>query len=112
MVRFPADFCAIWITIETAPLQLLCLDGRNSNSANRRQLSATDCEKLSAGSCWRVKRSRTTKRAGGAQTGTTPNLDYKWFVVPSLYRHDHYHRGGDDRHLAVGGLASAEQGTP
>ncbi len=65
-VRFPADFSRKLDTFQTAPLQLI-LDGRNSNSAqNRRQLPATDRQKLSTGAAGR-KTETQQQRAGGTQ---------------------------------------------
>ena len=68
VVRFPADFSRNLDNYQTAPLQLL-LDGRNSNSA---QIAANYLQQI-------VNNSELVVR-----NWYNPNLDYKWFVVPSL----------------------------
>lgn len=81
VVRFPADFRATSIR-QTAPLQLL-LDGRNSNSA---QIAANYLQQI-------VKNYQQALMEDKAKPNNSelvvrnwynPNLDYKWFVVPSL----------------------------
>ena len=82
VVRFPADFSRNLDTNQTAPLQLL-LDGRNSNSA---QIAANYLQQI-------VKNYQQDLLEGKAKPNNSelvvrnwynPNLDYKWFVVPSL----------------------------
>ena len=82
VVRFPADFSRNLDTWQTAPLQLL-LDGRNSNSA---QIAANYLQQI-------VKNYQQALMEGKAKPNNSelvvrnwynPNLDYKWFVVPSL----------------------------
>ena len=82
VVRFPADFSRNLDTNQTAPLQLL-LDGRNSNSA---QIAANYLQQI-------VKSYQQDLLEGKAKPNNSelvvrnwynPNLDYKWFVVPSL----------------------------
>ncbi len=81
-VRFPADFSRNLDNYQTAPLQLL-LDGRNSNSA---QIAANYLQQI-------VKNYQQELLEGKAKPNNSelvvrnwynPNLDYKWFVVPSL----------------------------
>ncbi len=82
VVRFPADFSRNLDNYQTAPLQLL-LDGRNSNSA---QIAANYLQQI-------VKNYQQELLEGKAKPNNSelvvrnwynPNLDYKWFVVPSL----------------------------
>lgn len=82
VVRFPADFSRNLDTNQTAPLQLL-LDGRNSNSA---QIAANYLQQI-------VKNYQQDLLEGKTKPNNSelvvrnwynPNLDYKWFVVPSL----------------------------
>lgn len=82
LVRFPADFSRKLEHFETAPLQLL-LDGRNSNSA---QIAARYLQQI-------VNDYQQELLTGKAKPNNSelvirnwynPNLDYKWFVVPSL----------------------------
>ncbi|STT02341.1 ABC transporter membrane protein [Klebsiella pneumoniae] len=81
-MRFPADFSRNLDNYQTAPLQLL-LDGRNSNSA---QIAANYLQQI-------VKNYQQELLEGKAKPNNSelvvrnwynPNLDYKWFVVPSL----------------------------
>lgn len=82
LVRFPADFSRKLDTFQTAPLQLI-LDGRNSNSA---QIAANYLQQI-------VKNYQQELLEGKPKPNNSelvvrnwynPNLDYKWFVVPSL----------------------------
>ena len=82
VVRFPADFSRNLDNYQTAPLQLL-LDGRNSNSA---QIAANYLQQI-------VKNYQQDLLQDKAKPNNSelvvrnwynPNLDYKWFVVPSL----------------------------
>lgn len=82
LVRFPADFSRNLDTFQTAPMQLI-LDGRNSNSA---QIAANYLQQV-------VKDYQQELMAGKPKPNNSelvvrnwynPNLDYKWFVVPSL----------------------------
>ena len=81
-MRFPADFSRKLDTFQTAPLQLI-LDGRNSNSA---QIAANYLQQI-------VKNYQQELLEGKPKPNNSelvvrnwynPNLDYKWFVVPSL----------------------------
>ncbi|VFS64480.1 Inner membrane transport permease ybhR [Raoultella planticola] len=100
LIRFPADFSRNLDTNQPAPLQLL-LDGRNSNSA---QIAANYLQQI-------VKNYQQELLEGKAKPNNSelivrnwynPNLDYKWFVVPSLIAMITHHRG-DDRHVSLGG---------
>ena len=82
LVRFPADFSRNLDTFQTAPMQLI-LDGRNSNSA---QIAANYLQQV-------VKNYQQELMDGKPKPNNSelvvrnwynPNLDYKWFVVPSL----------------------------
>lgn len=82
LVRFPADFSRKLDTFTQAPLQLV-LDGRNSNSA---QIAARYLQEI-------VKEYQQELMQGKTKPNNSelvirnwynPNLDYKWFVVPSL----------------------------
>lgn len=82
LVRFPADFSRNLDTFQTAPMQLI-LDGRNSNSA---QIAANYLQHV-------VKDYQQELMDGKPKPNNSelvvrnwynPNLDYKWFVVPSL----------------------------
>ena len=82
LVRFPADFSRNLDAFQTAPMQLI-LDGRNSNSA---QIAANYLQQV-------VKDYQQELMAGKPKPNNSelvvrnwynPNLDYKWFVVPSL----------------------------
>ena len=82
LVRFPADFSRNLDTFQTAPMQLI-LDGRNSNSA---QIAANYLQQV-------VKDYQQELMADKPKPNNSelvvrnwynPNLDYKWFVVPSL----------------------------
>ena len=82
VVRFPADFSRNLDTFQTAPMQLI-LDGRNSNSA---QIAANYLQQI-------VKNYQQELLEGKPKPNNSelvvrnwynPNLDYKWFVVPSL----------------------------
>ncbi|WP_333881102.1 ABC transporter permease [Atlantibacter hermannii] len=82
LIRFPADFSRKLDSFETAPLQLI-LDGRNSNSA---QIAANYIQQI-------VKEYQQDLLDGKPKPNNSelvvrnwynPNLDYKWFVVPSL----------------------------
>ncbi|MFS2224670.1 ABC transporter permease [Pantoea sp. B65] len=82
LVRFPADFSRNIDTLQQAKMQLI-LDGRNSNSA---QIAANYLQQI-------VNDYQQQLLKGKAKTNNSelvirnwynPNLDYKWFVVPSL----------------------------
>ncbi|MCL7666564.1 ABC transporter permease, partial [Klebsiella pneumoniae] len=82
LVLSPADFSRKLDTFQTAPLQLI-LDGRNSNSA---QIAANYLQQI-------VKNYQQELLDGKPKPNNielvvrnwyNPNLDYKWFVVPSL----------------------------
>ena len=82
VVRFPADFSRRVALGETAPVQLV-LDGRRSNSS---QIAASYIQQIV--NDWSAERAV----AAGAPPASeivvrhryNPNLDYPWFVLPSL----------------------------
>ncbi|SQI34236.1 Inner membrane transport permease ybhR [Serratia plymuthica] len=82
LIRFPAQFSRDIASGTTAPLQLL-LDGRNSNSAqiaaNYVQQIVQDYQNELIGNRVKPNNSELVVR-----NWYNPNLDYKWFVVPSL----------------------------
>ncbi|WP_279026806.1 ABC transporter permease [Gibbsiella quercinecans] len=82
LIRFPAQFSRDIATGNTAPLQLI-LDGRNSNSAqiaaNYVQHIVQDYQEALIGGRQKPNNSELVVR-----NWYNPNLDYKWFVVPSL----------------------------
>ena len=82
LIRFPAQFSRDIANGNTAPLQLL-LDGRNSNSAqiaaNYVQQIVQDYQNELIGGRAKPNNSELVVR-----NWYNPNLDYKWFVVPSL----------------------------
>ncbi|WP_268991780.1 ABC transporter permease [Limnobaculum eriocheiris] len=82
LVRFPADFSRRIESGQNTPLQII-LDGRRSNSA---QIAANYIQQI-------VKQYQSELSAGMPKQNNSqlvirnwynPNLDYKWFVVPSL----------------------------
>ena len=82
LVRFPANFSRNLDTFQQAPMQII-LDGRNSNSA---QIAANYLQQI-------VKTYQQELMDGKLKPNNSelvvrnwynPNLDYKWFVVPSL----------------------------
>ncbi len=82
LVRFPANFSRNLDTFQQAPMQII-LDGRNSNSA---QIAANYLQQI-------VKEYQQELMDGKPKPNNSelvvrnwynPNLDYKWFVVPSL----------------------------
>lgn len=82
LVRFPANFSRNLDTFQQAPMQII-LDGRNSNSA---QIAANYLQQI-------VKEYQQALMDGKPKPNNSelvvrnwynPNLDYKWFVVPSL----------------------------
>lgn len=82
LIRFPANFSRDIASGNTAQLQVI-LDGRNSNSA---QIAANYVQQI-------VQDYQNGLIAGRAKPNNSelvirnwynPNLDYKWFVVPSL----------------------------
>lgn len=79
VVRFGASFSRHLASGETAHIQLL-LDGRNSNSA---QIAAQNIERL-------IQNFSITHQLYSPQSQLitrhwyNPNLNYRWFVVPSL----------------------------
>lgn len=82
VVRFPAQFSRSLAQGIPAPLQLL-LDGRNSNSA---QIAANDVQQIIRDYTLTL----STRHVAVDNSELVirhwynPNLDYKWFVVPSL----------------------------
>jgi ABC-2 type transport system permease protein len=81
-IRFPEDFSRRLASGETAPLQAV-IDGRRSNSAQiafsyaQSVISAYVAERLAA----RDQRPASTV---AVQNMYNPNLEYRWFVLPSL----------------------------
>ncbi|WLI78402.1 ABC transporter permease [Kosakonia sp. H02] len=82
LVRFPADFSRNLDSGRSAPMQLI-LDGRNSNSA---QIAANYLQQV-------VKNYQEELLNGQVKPNNSelvvrnwynPNLEYKWFIVPSL----------------------------
>mgnify|MGYP000009678941 FL=1 len=82
LVRFPANFSRNLDTFQQTPMQII-LDGRNSNSA---QIAANYLQQI-------VKTYQQELMDGKPKPNNSelvvrnwynPNLDYKWFVVPSL----------------------------
>ncbi|MEL4014178.1 ABC transporter permease [Dryocola clanedunensis] len=82
LIRFPADFSRNLAGQQPAKLQII-LDGRNSNSA---QIAANYLQQI-------VKNYQQELMTGQPKPNNSelvvrnwynPNLDYKWFVVPSL----------------------------
>lgn len=82
VVRFPAAFSRDLAAGIPAPLQLL-LDGRNSNSA---QIAANYIQQII--SDYQSERLGAEPKPNNSglviRNWYNPNLDYKWFVVPSL----------------------------
>lgn len=82
LVRFPPDFSRRLDSLEPAQMQLI-LDGRNSNSAqiaaNYLQQMVKDYQQELTASLPKPNNSELVVR-----NWYNPNLDYKWFVVPSL----------------------------
>ncbi|WP_114191857.1 ABC transporter permease [Edaphovirga cremea] len=82
LIRFPANFSRDLASGHPASLQLI-LDGRNSNSAqiaaNYLQQIVRDYQLELVGSHAVANNSELITR-----NWYNPNLDYKWFVVPSL----------------------------
>lgn len=82
VVRFPPDFSRKVANHETAPIQIL-LDGRRSNSS---QIASSYVQEIVTN--WFSERAE----AAGTPPASTlvvrhrynPNLDYKWFILPSL----------------------------
>jgi ABC-2 type transport system permease protein len=82
LIRFPADFSRNLASKQPAKLQII-LDGRNSNSA---QIAANYLQQI-------VKNYQLELMTGQPKSNNSelvvrnwynPNLNYKWFVVPSL----------------------------
>lgn len=82
LVRFPADFSRKLENFQPAPLQLL-LDGRNSNSA---QIAARYLQQIVNDYQQELLTGKTKPNNSElvVRNWYNPNLDYKWFVVPSL----------------------------
>lgn len=82
VIRFPSHFSSDMVTGNSAPLQLL-LDGRNSNSAqiaaNYVQQIVYDYQNELLTGYIKPNNSELVVR-----NWYNPNLDYKWFVIPSL----------------------------
>ncbi|MCW6554108.1 ABC transporter permease [Yersinia ruckeri] len=82
LIRFPEQFSANLVNGKTAPLQLL-LDGRNSNSA---QIAANYIQQIVQNYQDEVTQGQIKPSNSElvVRNWYNPNLDYKWFVVPSL----------------------------
>ncbi|AJI94023.1 ABC transporter permease [Yersinia ruckeri] len=82
LIRFPEQFSANLVNGKTAPLQLL-LDGRNSNSA---QIAANYIQQIVQNYQDEVTQGQIKPNNSElvVRNWYNPNLDYKWFVVPSL----------------------------
>src|SRR5471032_1340144 len=82
VVRFPADFSRDLAAGVPAPLQVL-LDGRNSNSA---QIAANYTQQIISNYQLELmgNQPKTNNSELTIRNWYNPNLDYKWFVVPSL----------------------------
>lgn len=82
LVRFPADFSRNLESGQTAPLQII-LDGRRSNSA---QIAANYIQQVIKQ--YQLELSADIPKQNNSElvirNWYNPNLDYKWFVVPSL----------------------------
>lgn len=82
LLRFPPDFSRHLATGESAKLQLI-LDGRHSNSA---QIAANYVQQIV--SEYQLEIVGGQPRLGNSElivrNWYNPNLDYKWFIVPSL----------------------------
>ncbi|WP_410013883.1 ABC transporter permease [Sodalis sp. C49] len=82
VVRFPAQFSRDLAAGIPAPLQLL-LDGRNSNSA---QIAANYIQQIIRD--YQLELTARQVKPNNSElvirNWYNPNLDYKWFVVPSL----------------------------
>lgn len=82
LVRFPANFSRNLESGQTAPLQII-LDGRRSNSA---QIAANYIQQVIKQ--YQLELSADIPKQNNSElvirNWYNPNLDYKWFVVPSL----------------------------
>ncbi|MBW7983700.1 ABC transporter permease [Enterobacillus tribolii] len=82
LIRFPANFSRDLLNGQSAPLQII-LDGRNSNSA---QIAANYVQEIVRD--YQQELVRGQPQPNNSQlvirNWYNPNLDYKWFVVPSL----------------------------
>lgn len=84
LVRFPADFSRSVLSGQSAPIQVI-LDGRRSNAAQialnyvQTTLTQYQSELLEASGQDSPVKTRLEFR-----NWYNPNLDYKWFVLPSL----------------------------
>ncbi|WP_267081217.1 MULTISPECIES: ABC transporter permease [Limnobaculum] len=82
LVRFPADFSRRIESGQNTPLQII-LDGRRSNSA---QIAANYIQQIVKQ--YQLELSANVPKQNNSQLVVrnwyNPNLDYKWFVVPSL----------------------------
>ena len=98
LVRFPQNFSANLASHTPVKLQLI-LDGRNSNSAQ-----------IAANYVQQIVQNYQTELAGDTpsllnkselvvRNWYNPNLNYKWFIVPSLVAY--YHHRGNDSNITV-----------
>ncbi|MBH1929852.1 ABC transporter permease [Serratia rubidaea] len=82
LIRFPADFSRSLLSGEQSVMQVI-LDGRNSNSA---QIAANYIEQI-ANDYQRELLQSSPQRNNNeliVRNWYNANLDYKWFVIPSL----------------------------
>lgn len=82
LIRFPSDFSRHLLSGEKTSLQVI-LDGRNSNSA---QIAANYIQQITHE--FQLELLGQKQPANNSQVVVrnwyNPNLDYKWFVIPSL----------------------------
>ncbi len=82
LIRFPANFSRDIDQGQTGKMQLI-LDGRNSNSA---QIAANYLQQIVKN--WQLEMTSNKPKPNNSElivrNWYNPNLDYKWFVVPSL----------------------------
>ncbi len=82
LVRFPSDFSRRLLSGEQGALQVI-LDGRNSNSA---QIAANYIQQITREYQLELMGQRPLRNNSQVviRNWYNPNLDYKWFVIPSL----------------------------
>jgi ABC-2 type transport system permease protein len=82
VVRFAPDFSRQAAQGRPAPMQII-LDGRRSNSS---QIAASYIQDITTS--WANERTRDTGRAPDSELTVrhryNPNLEYRWFILPSL----------------------------
>lgn len=80
LIRFPPQFSRDLAQGRPTTLQLI-LDGRNSNSA---QIAASYIQQVVTNYQFTLPGARQPESTLVVRNWFNPNLDYKWFVVPSL----------------------------